>query len=428
MTPKENQTIQDIANFAMLKFNENIIVEHSDDMNLDLDSILGPQIDNSDYAGLFKTEGRDNDFPDFDIPDLEDESPFDEDGNILEPLGEYYSVEKKIVVYDERCKWTAERLKVDPQVLIDKVFAHEAGHAVSHLGKDKEGNIWTNFGQASRNNVELFAQLYAFKLFEEKENADALDAMQKLGRNQTRPYHVYQKHVHKSQQEIYDLLIEIRKIVSASPLKATGVPQNPNTKWFKLKDVADITRWKTRYDDVEIITEKNNPNITVVRRVGDVVNYTITGKNNPDLYYKDFIAVGYSWLSPASGVVAMWENYFFFEKKALDVLKRKAVKSPINLDVCYIISTKDHNVELEYLFEILNSPTYRRIFCKMAKGSILPRIDKVNLENLLIPIPTTTKGFPSLQDQESILAEIKKYEFDACRALQQRNNVLRNHL
>ena len=403
LTPTEQQEldlIDQISKFAQLKFDPNCItIEYSDSSSEEKYIESLPEIrEIKDMIGRIRKKNEELKKAEKDTNGFEKEWKYLEKdlykkltSIIVDPLGIYVSWKKSVVVFVKKCETTAERLNCSATDLVLKVLAHELSHAISHLGEDKAGKIWDNFDYATTEDVELFAQLYPYKIL-----APALvDILEKLADTQSPPYRAYELHKRKTSDEIYDLLIGIRK--KKGGLRMSGVegypppvivPKNPRTKWCKLKDVADIRT---------ITPDKMTPNNTTIIQKG--------------------IVVGRVWATATSGIIAMYYGTDFFEKNPPGYLRQTR-----NLhSIYYFVVSNKWIVDPDYLFEILNSPMYRTEFAETATGYTMPVIKKIDLEDLLIPVPP-------MQDQETIVAEINKYENQAHQALQNREDVFTTHL
>ena len=151
---------KEIATLTDLEFNERVLIRY-DSITLKRESV---QI--LFNAGLC----TDSDAKQWDLRRDESEPNFPIENSIIDILGEYcpnimensYSPAKKeIVIYEKMCQLAAAALKVDVELLKEVVIAHEIAHAVTHLGKDSDGEIWTQFCCAKTEDKELFAQIYS---------------------------------------------------------------------------------------------------------------------------------------------------------------------------------------------------------------------------------------------------------------------------
>ena len=84
----------------------------------------------------------------------------------IDILGLYSAEEKKIIIYTTLCSLTARELRVSADALVNVVLAHEETHAVTHLGVDRDEEIWEYFTSAFSHDKELYAQLYPYLIFE----------------------------------------------------------------------------------------------------------------------------------------------------------------------------------------------------------------------------------------------------------------------
>lgn len=100
--------------------------------------------------------------------------------NILDLMGVYKhdygdNAEKSCIILYDEVIWTVARENDLPfSVLKHKVLIHETAHAVTHLGRDSQGEIWKNFASASTDDKEFFAQIYTYLLFKAATMGDDL--------------------------------------------------------------------------------------------------------------------------------------------------------------------------------------------------------------------------------------------------------------
>jgi hypothetical protein len=128
----------------------------------------------------------------------------------MELLGVYIPSERKIVIYDVVCKMVGHGLKLAREKdLVSVVLAHEAAHAVTHLGEDLQGRIWDTFEIASDEDVELFAQIYDL-LHVKNADPNLEKVFRELATRQSRVYNTWTAYENKPVPEVNDALIEAR--------------------------------------------------------------------------------------------------------------------------------------------------------------------------------------------------------------------------
>lgn len=93
-----------------------------------------------------------------------------------------------ISLYLDRCRRTAEFLRVDPKDLVEVVWTHEAAHFVSHVGKGGLNHVdCRNFWEkVSLDSAEDIAQRACWAVFTVFERPKLLSVMRKLSTRQER--------------------------------------------------------------------------------------------------------------------------------------------------------------------------------------------------------------------------------------------------
>jgi len=193
-----------IAEIASLQFDAAVTVQQSDRLNREtiqalFDAGLCP--DRETFAKIFPQE----EMPHGDREGGDDERTFP-NGSIIDILGEYRSGKKEIVIYERMCQLVAAALNFDFAVLTKVVIAHEAAHAVTHLGRDDKGGIWTHFDIAESEDTELFAQLYSLLHFKMLGDTDAVAVFRKLSEHQEPRYNSWRDYDDASLSDINQAL------------------------------------------------------------------------------------------------------------------------------------------------------------------------------------------------------------------------------
>jgi len=135
---------------------------------------------------------------------------------IMDVLGIYNAQTQTIVIYEVLCKLVAYSLRCNLANLISVVLAHEAAHAVTHLGVDHEIMIWDNFELASNKEKELFAQIYPYKLWKNNPSKDSLlETFMRLETNQPDIYHAWRIFENSNLNEINKALYKARRCQQA---------------------------------------------------------------------------------------------------------------------------------------------------------------------------------------------------------------------
>lgn len=121
---------------------------------------------------------------------------------IIDLLGTYNPESHAVTIYDLAIRLCAARHDIDKELLYDKVFCHELAHAANHLGVGVDGSIWRNFSDATTDDKEYFAQIYAHKYFEVEGKTQHSSMMAGFALNQPRQYRTYLADKDKTLEEI----------------------------------------------------------------------------------------------------------------------------------------------------------------------------------------------------------------------------------
>ena len=180
-----------IATIAGLVFNENIKVEYDKTVSLSKlkemfeAGLIEDWDEAAEYMHKKDREKLHHEIETWHKREREgEESPID-------ILGLYFPEEKKIIIYETMCLLAARELGVREEALINVVLAHEEAHAVTHLGVDRDEEIWEYFTSAFRRDTELYAQLYPYLIFEDP--SPERDAFLRLNTKQPLIYTQWEK-------------------------------------------------------------------------------------------------------------------------------------------------------------------------------------------------------------------------------------------
>jgi hypothetical protein len=129
----------------------------------------------------------------------------------MDLLGAYIPSDRKIIIYDSVCRMVHRSLtQARERDLVSVVLAHEAAHAVTHLGEDLQGRIWDSFAGAGTHDVELFAQIYDLLHLRNESNTDLEKIFRQLADGQSPDYNSWRSYESRPIQEINDALIAAR--------------------------------------------------------------------------------------------------------------------------------------------------------------------------------------------------------------------------
>ena len=182
------EVLTGIAGIAQLNFNRKVNLEFSDEVTShDIIALVD--------AGLAKRELIFEYVPEYhNWPEIgQDRVPKKASSDIL---GRYYPGDLSlIVIYTRMCRLVAGSLETNSESLMRVVLAHEAAHAVTHLGREKDGRIWDDFSEADKNDKEKFAQAYALAHFKDKGLVYLEEIFNALSHGQSDEYNAWREYI-----------------------------------------------------------------------------------------------------------------------------------------------------------------------------------------------------------------------------------------
>lgn len=146
-------------------------------------------------------------------------------------LGIYDPKERKIVLYERGILAVSKEEKIDLDILRSVVLVHELGHWLSHTMPQGTTQCWENvqYNHASTDVHEGWAQLFDYWAVDQNSNKAYYDAFAALNKNQSLPYHTYEKFIKHPYQIMLDSLEPLRKIDTATL-----------TEWIRITEKRDI--------------------------------------------------------------------------------------------------------------------------------------------------------------------------------------------
>ncbi len=218
---KYDHLFRDVSKLAGLEFNTTIPIESSDEYKQRVEILVnaGVLFDPGDLKHLGGDFFSSDDYVN-NILARQDELMrkekriYPESMSIIDTLGEYFSEEKKIVIYNKMCAVTASALKVAYDELEYVVALHEVSHAVTHLGEENRlnsGLIWEYFNLADPFDKELFAQVYPLFYLENRREKDAVDTFFRLANYQSGIYNSWRIYRRLGIGDINELLRLLRR-------------------------------------------------------------------------------------------------------------------------------------------------------------------------------------------------------------------------
>lgn len=131
--------------------------------------------------------------------------------SVFDLLGEYLPNLRRIIVYTGMCRRVSEKIGVPYDELVAVVRLHEEAHAVTHLGRDEDGEIWKHFHLASVEDKELAAQILTFLYCKASDLASLLRTFRALAENQDEPYNTWREYEASSREEIVAFIHQLRR-------------------------------------------------------------------------------------------------------------------------------------------------------------------------------------------------------------------------
>ena len=127
-------------------------------------------------------------------------------------FGCYFITENKVVLYVAPCVLFCQLHGLDLDSFIVMILAHELAHGYNHIGRDKDGNFWEDFGYTDDFLAEGLAQYYT-EAFINKYSYKQIrlpDVFEKTLRYQPDPYSVH-KSWNASFEQVFAAFIESRR-------------------------------------------------------------------------------------------------------------------------------------------------------------------------------------------------------------------------
>lgn len=261
----------------------------------------------------------------------EGDNSIDETIHVIDLLGVYKSNTNEIILYDLLIRLCSIKLEIDYETLKQIVLIHELSHAITHLGKDSENNIWEHFDIALIEDKEYFAQIYTYKLLAEDNYTSALEVLNKLTETQIEVYQTYKKSISNGISEINnDLLIKRKQI----PLGYELYPIALNTKW-KIK-FDNLQKYESYVGHASFHGDRTHPGPKSIYK-------TITEGTKFEITFKKISISSYDY-SPSSNqfsIKASIEAYKIIEDNR-DKIKKIAIPENQNKPIfCITIHEKD---------------------------------------------------------------------------------------
>ena len=134
-------------------------------------------------------------------------------------LGVYFPAKVEIVLYRRMIEYTAKDLDIDKDALSTVVYIHETFHAYSHIGKDRDGRLWSDFSLPMSDQPDFhpskphegIAQYYTYKLLEKLGDEKLMQAFLTLEQHSLDVYRVWRATEHYTLEEMRKVLVTYRK-------------------------------------------------------------------------------------------------------------------------------------------------------------------------------------------------------------------------
>jgi hypothetical protein len=133
-----------------------------------------------------------------------------EGDGLMDLLGTYDSIQKLVVLYTRAIELTARAKGIPYENLYTIVLCHELAHAANHLGLCNARLTWERFANASSDDKEFFAQIYAHHHFEQTGMNALAVTMRDFTYHQPLKYAKYLDYLDETVDEINLRLMRVR--------------------------------------------------------------------------------------------------------------------------------------------------------------------------------------------------------------------------
>ena len=134
-------------------------------------------------------------------------------------LADYDPTTATVNLYERMLSWTAQTLDLPQRDIENVVLLHEVVHAVSHLGRDLDGRIWSDFAMPSPRELnfrpsrthENLAQYFTHRLIEQLYDDGLQRAFDSLTDNQPLEYRAWRDMRSEPIEQVRRLLLRARE-------------------------------------------------------------------------------------------------------------------------------------------------------------------------------------------------------------------------
>ena len=133
-------------------------------------------------------------------------------------LGAYFPEKVEIVLYSHMIEYAARDLGINKNDLSTVVYIHETVHAYSHIGKDCDGRLWSDYSLPQSNQPDFYpskiheaiAQFYTYKLLEILNDKKLMQTFLTLEQHSLEVYRAWRSTENYSLEEMRKVLIDLR--------------------------------------------------------------------------------------------------------------------------------------------------------------------------------------------------------------------------
>ena len=134
-------------------------------------------------------------------------------------LGAYFPAKVEVVLYPRMIEYAADDLGVDKDPLSTVVYIHETVHAYSHIGKDHDGCLWSDFSLPLSDQPDFYpsrpheaiAQYYTFKLLQTLNDEKLVQTFLTLEQHCIDVYRAWRATEHYTPEKMRNILVKYRK-------------------------------------------------------------------------------------------------------------------------------------------------------------------------------------------------------------------------
>lgn len=146
-------------------------------------------------------------------------------------LGDYQSTSGKVVLYNEAIESCADKLALRPRHVGSVTLIHETIHALTHVGRDLDGRMWSDFHLPVADDPlfepspfhEAISQYFTHRHLLDLRDPALLHAFETMSARSTSVYRSWEQLRHVAAEDVRNWFMSIRRGVAAAPPPAVQV-------------------------------------------------------------------------------------------------------------------------------------------------------------------------------------------------------------